>query len=50
MLSETLGFLHFLLKQMTALVKIFHIKLSSIELQLYDIKMLGLEYYKEIWA
>ena len=40
--GETLEFLHFLLKQTTALIEIFRIKLSFIELQCYDIKMLDL--------
>ena len=43
MLRETLGFLHFLLKQTTALIKIFQIKLSFIKLQYFDIKLLDLE-------
>ena len=34
--------LHFLLKQMTRLIKIFQIKLSFIKLQFYDIEMLDL--------
>ena len=41
--EETLGFLHFLLKQTTALIKIFQIQLSFIQLLFYDIKMLNLE-------
>ena len=40
---ETLGFLHFMLKQTTALVKMFQIILSFIKLLFYDIRMLNLE-------
>ena len=47
MLSEMLRYFHFLLKQTTALIKIFQVKLSFIALEFYDIhiKMLDLEQY-----